>query len=258
MFYFKRLIRWYKVIVSYNHAALGYLFTKLSKIYFFSVVIKRDKESIEKFKKEGRLRDKNIGHAKFDKLITLRLLNFKLGSILIEEGGELSAEHFYLNRNLKDIKLILKIFKKNVKIDSNSLIFDPGCGTGKHLSYLVDRYNCHGIGIDAYKYAIKVAELINYDNRIDFYNKSSLENETIINIMPKKCNYIFINSWLGHVVHHKNFENMIRYLLKISEFILVIEPKYNKLDSYFPIENVIESIIIDENQYALIRGNLEY
>lgn len=254
MGFLNQRIRFYKIMAAYPKAAKAYFFMLASKVYGFSIDVKRDKLSIDNFKNEGKKKGKNIGHAKFDKLITLKFLNVNIGSALIKEGEELSAEHFYLNRSLKDVKLLIKTFNKYLHFNKNTMILDPGCGTGRHLFYLIDKYNCGGIGIDAYNSAIEIANKANIDDRIVFFNKSSLDSIVMKNNMPKNCDYIFINSWLGHVLHHKNFEEMIDYLLSISQYILVIEPHWNKIDKYFPKDVIVETVRIDNAQYSLIKG----
>lgn len=76
------------------------------------------------------------------KKISFKIFSFKIIQFTMYEGEILTAEHFYFQRNIKDAKFILKIFKKFFKIDKDTIIFDPACGTGKHLLFLTDKYNC--------------------------------------------------------------------------------------------------------------------
>lgn len=196
-----------------------------------------------------------MGHAFKEKIVSLLFRDVKLIEFKIPEGVELTAEHFFLNRPVKDVKILLNLTNRFICIKQSNLIFDPGCGTGRHLFYLVDRFGCKGLGVDVYPPAIKVAQKANRYGRVSFYNCSSLKKGLIDEIIPNGCEYIFINSWLNHVYNYDGYNVFTQKLLASCRYILLISSskKYG-LKEFFPNSVILVEEVQDGTLYALIKG----
>ena len=175
--------------------------------------------------------------------------------VTIKTDEELSAEHFYLNRSTDDADFLLKLCKDHININKETLIFDPGCGTGRHLLYLVDKYSCKGIGVDIHAPAIVVAKRANWDNHVEFHSLSSLEEGVLERLIPNGCDYVFINSWLNHVYGYDGYDEFIKKIVNSCRMILLITSIKNDLQEYLPNPVIIEHEIRGKSQYVLIKGN---
>ena len=255
-YYIKKIVRCLSVMINFPKAGFAFLLRLIGTIYGFKYKVLRDYSEIIKIKDELREEGKSVGHAVQSKKVGLFLLNYNLLTLLVQKGASLTAEHFFLNRPLNDVKLLLEICKKHVKLAKGDLVFDPGCGAGKHLFYLTDYYKCLGIGVDVYEPAIRVANKANYDNSITFYNESMLDNESSNEILPSDCDYVFINSWLNHVYMFSGYDEMINKLLKSCRYMLVINSVKFKLEELIPKADILVLEIHDNAQYALIKGEL--
>jgi hypothetical protein len=196
------------------------------------------------------------GHIKPGKKIRIKIFNFTILKLYLSKGEALTAEHFYFHRSNKDIKFLLKSSKDIFRINKDSIIFDPACGTGKQLSYICDRYKCRGIGIDIYQPAINVAKKIEKFSNCIFLYGNSLETNTLSSlnkyIDSKKINILLINSWLDHVCMHKNFNIFLNYVKNIRCKILIIEPKKINLKSIFKTDKILYLSFKGKVQYAII------
>ena len=91
-----------------------------------------------------------------------------------------------------------------------------GCGAGRHLHYLVDKYKCKGIKVDVYKPAIEVAKFLNKNKNVKFYNNSSLDIGFIESILPNNCDIMFINSWLNHAKTQRNYKKFVSVMKNVD------------------------------------------
>ena len=243
-------------MLSFPKAGLAFILRLFGGIYGFKYKVLRDYSEIIQIKEELRSQGKSVGHAVKSKKVGLYFLQYNLLTLEVPKGSSLTAEHFFLNRPLNDLKYLLKICSNHITLSKGDLVFDPGCGTGKHLFYLTDYYKCLGIGVDIYEPAIKVAKRANYDNSVSFYNQSMLDLESSIKILPSNCDYVFINSWLNHVYEYPRYDEMIKKLLQSCRYMMVINSVKFKLDELIPKADILLVEIHDNAQYALIKGEL--
>lgn len=255
-YYTKKILRSLFVMFSFPSAGLAFILRIFGLIYGFKYKELRDYSEIIRVKEELRAKGKSVGHAVQSKKVGLFFLKFKLITLLIEKGENLTAEHFFLNRPLNDVKQLLFFCKDYLTISKDEIVFDPGCGTGKHLFYLADYYKCVGVGVDVYAPAIKVANSANFDNSVRFYNHSMLEVYSDNKIVPNNCDYVFINSWLSHVYMYPGYHEMINKLLQSCRYMLVINSVKFTLEELIPKADILVLEIRDNAQYALIRGEL--
>ncbi|MDD5450327.1 MAG: class I SAM-dependent methyltransferase [Desulfovibrionales bacterium] len=215
----------------------------------------RDYDEIYRHKQCLRESKKNVGHAVIGKEVALTFLNRELCRVKIKNDEELSAEHFYLNRSTADADFLLKLCNGHININKDTLIFDPGCGTGRHLLYLVDKFGCKGIGVDVYSPAIEVAKRASWDKHVEFYSLSSLEKGVLERLIPDGCDYVFINSWLNHVYGYDGYGEFIKKIVNSCRMILLITSIKNDLQKYLPNPEILVHEIRGKSQYALIKGN---
>ncbi len=135
-YYIKTITRYLFVMFGFPRAGLAFSLRILGFIYGFNYKVLRDYNQIIKIKKKLRSKGKSVGHAVQSKKVGFFFLKFNLFNLIVNKGEMLTAEHFFLNRPVNDVKLLLQICKGYVTITREDLIFDPGCGTGKHLFYL--------------------------------------------------------------------------------------------------------------------------
>jgi|TARA_B110000483_G_C18115099_1_gene511315 hypothetical protein len=239
------------VVISWHYkiAFISFLLRCLCYLPFFSYDLERVKDTIDDH-------ISSEGHIKPGKKIRIKIFNFTIIKLYLKKSEALTAEHFYFHRSNKDIKFLIKSSKKKFKIKKNSIIFDPACGTGKQLSYICDRYNCRGIGIDIYPPAISVAKKIEKFTNCIFLCESSLDTNTLSSLYKyfdsKKINILLINSWIDHVCMHKDFDIFLDYVKNIKCKIMIIEPKKIDLKAVFKTDKILYQSFKDKVQYAIL------
>ena len=248
-------LRFLLVIKSYPRAGISFFFRFFNPFYGFKRAVLRDYDEIYKHKQCLRKSKKNVGHAAMGKEVALTFLNRELCRVTIKTDEELSAEHFYLNRSTADVDFLLKLCNEHININKETLIFDPGCGTGRHLFYLVDKFGCKGIGVDVHAPAIEVARRANWDNRVEFHALSSIEEGVLERLIPEGCDHVFINSWLNHVYGYDGYDQFINKIIDSSRMILLITSIKNDLQKYLPNPEILVHEIRGKSQYVLIKGN---
>lgn len=251
----KSALRFLRVIAKYPRVGISFLLRVLEIIPGC-----RRKVEYRKDRYEEKLRLKenqqSIGHALGDRYIVATLLGREVLRLRLTEGAEATADQFFLNRPVSDVEYLLELAKPYVRLRPGNLVFDPGCGAGRHLLYLVDTYGCQGIGIDVYAPAIKVAEAANWDNHVRFLACSSLEAGLLESILPDGCDVVFINSWLNHV---KDFDGYREFATRIPgkcRFMLVITSAKDRLQDLFIDPDILVQTKRDGAIYAVIRGAL--
>lgn len=258
----KSIYRHILIFLNYPKLALLLFLKLLCKLFFFKYSLIRDNQKILKNKILKKKNSLDLGHAIIDKKYKFYLFNYQICSISIREGNELTAEHFFLNRPINDLLYLIQKTRHLISFNSKSIIFDPGCGTGKHLIYFNDKYFSKCIGVDIYSPAIKIANLIKLNSdKINFYNHSSLDIDFIKNLLPNGCDFIFINSWLNHVSHHKDFHFLCLYLIKSCKYLLLINSSKYKIQDFFKnVDVLFEEVKLKKNnldvgvRFALIKG----
>ena len=127
----------------------------------------------------------SIGHALGDRNVVCSLFGHDFLSFDLSEGVQATADQFYLNRPIDDVKHLIALASRFVEIRPGDSVFDPGCGAGRHLFHLVDKYRCDAVGVDIYGPAIEVAEVANWDRRVRFYADSSLDPGLLESVLPQ-------------------------------------------------------------------------
>lgn len=248
-FKFKSIIRF--IILSWNYK-LGFL-SILLKYFCYFPIFNYKVERIPDIIKDGI---SSKGHIEPGKKIQIKIFNFVILKFNLQKGETLTAEHFYFHRSLKDIKFFLNNSKKIININKDSIIFDPACGTGKHLLYLTDRFNCKGIGFDIYPKAINITKKIEKFSNCLFLHGNSCDSKTLKNLSnyydPKKIDVLFINSWVQHVYKNKEFEEFLNYIKKTKCKIMLIETKKINLMQIFKTKKVLFQKYKNEAQYVIL------
>lgn len=196
----------------------------------------------------------SIGHALGDRSIVCSLFGYELLSFKLSEGVQATADQFYLNRPIDDAKHLLAMANRFIEIRPGNLVFDPGCGAGRHLFHLVDKYRCDAVGVDIYGPAIEVAEVANWDRRIRFNVGSSLDPELLEAMLPQGCDFVFINSWLNHVKDYPMYKEFAARIVEKSRFLLVVTSAKDRLDALFDGPDILVHDVRDGTQFALLRG----
>lgn len=196
----------------------------ISKIPFFKRIFFMDKD---KYKLKLNLinRKKNVGHALSWRKISLYFLRIKLLEIKLEEGLSATIDQFYFNRSLSYIKKFVNLNLDIQKILNNGYVFDPGCGCGKHLLYLKDKYNSKIFGVDVYAPAIEAAKTADYLNEGNFINDDTLNLSFLKKNINKKIDILLIDSWLKHVIENPNLSECMEYIIQNSSFALLVKGK---------------------------------
>jgi len=242
------------VIYAYPKAGLSFFFRIIGWIPGLKREILLDRIQHRKLKKEKKSNKESVGHTLLDRSVTVSFLGNEVLKVHLEQGAETMADQFFLNRSVGDIKYLLNSCGDFIDFSSRTLIFDPGCGTGRHLFYLVDSFGCQAVGVDVYPAAIEVANKANWHNAVDFYNCSSIESGILATLIPNGCDYVFINSWINHVYKLEGYNSFISNLIKSCRFILLISSKKYDVASMMNNPQIIIHKIQGDAQYLLIKG----
>lgn len=255
MYFLRQLVRYFLVAIRYPRAGLSFLlkFTELIPGFRRSVQYRQDRYQAKLQLKENK---QSIGHALGDRNIVCSLFGRELLSFKLSEGGQATADQFYLNRPISDATHLIALASRFVRIRPGDMVFDPGCGAGRHLFHLVDRYGCDAVGIDIHGPAIEVAEVANWDRRVRFYADSSLDTELLASVLPQGCDFVFINSWLNHVKDYPGYKECVAWIVEKCRFLLVITSAKDSLDALFDRPDILAHDVRDGTQFALLRGAL--
>lgn len=244
------ILRFFILSWSYKNAAFSLFLKYLSFLPFFAYEVNRIKD-VDKDEIISK------GHIENGKEIILKFFNFTIIKLIILKGEMLTAEHFYFHRSLSDIKYLLKISKKYINLDKESIIFDPACGTGKHLLYITDTFQCKGIGIDIYSNAINVSKKIEKFSNCNFLLGNSCDANTLLSlneyIGSKKIDILFINSWVKHVYKNKDFDIFLNYIKSMNCKIMIIEQKKINLKSIFKTDKILYQNFKNNSQYVILQ-----
>ena len=210
-------------------------------------------------KKKDIKRKKNIGNARGEREYSLLLFNFSISKKRFIEGEVSTFLQFYLFRPTNDLRFLIDNLIKNYIDLKNKVVFEPGCGTGKHLIYLNSNYDCSVYGVDSYEPCINIAKFFKgvSKDKIFLKNMSALDIDKLDQFIPQKVDIIYMNSYLNHIFHHENYLDFIKLLSRRSEYIaLIINKKYiNNIEIYMPYYNLIKVINKDSTSYTIFRSN---
>lgn len=253
----KKINRFIKISLTTPKSFIAFTFEKIFILFYLKIKIiyPHNKFLIKKIRvKEG----KYIGHASETREIIFYFFGIKIFSFILKEGLEATSHQFFYKRSLNDLKFILSLSSDVVKINIHDQILDPGCGTGKHLFYLIDNFNCSAVGVDIHKSAIDIANITTLPlDKIKFYNHSSLDLFFLDKLLINHSNIIFINSWINHVMDFPNFDKALRLLVQKSRYLFVINSNKYNVKSMLYFSKLIKSEVKDGTFYGIFKGNLD-
>lgn len=254
-YFFRQLARFFLVAIRYPRAGFSFVLKCLEVIPGFrrSVQYRHDRYQAKLQLKENK---QSIGHALGDRNIVCSLFGHEFLSFKLSEGAPATADQFYLNRPIDDAKHLIALASRFIDIRPGDFVFDPGCGAGRHLFHLVDKYRCKAVGVDIYGPAIEVAEVANWDRRVRFYADSSLDPGLLESVLPQSCDFVFINSWLNHVKDYPGYQEFAARIVGKCRFLLVITSAKDRLDALFDAPDILAHDVRDGTQFALLRGAL--
>jgi SAM-dependent methyltransferase len=253
-YYLKIAVRFILVIVRYPKAGVSFALRALELLPGFSrsVEYRQDRYQAKQQLKQAK---QSIGHAR-DKNVICRLFGRQILTLKLPEGAVATADQFFLNRPINDAKHLISLASRFVEIRPGDFIFDPGCGAGRHLFHLVDKYRCDALGVDIYGPAIEVAEVANWDRQVRFYADSSLDLGLLESVLPQGCDFVFINSWLNHVKDYPGYQEFAARIVEKCRYLLVITSAKDRLDALFDAPDILAHDVRDGTQFALLRGAL--
>lgn len=234
-----------------------FLISKIIPIFIFEINWGSNK--VEQ-KQKDILNQKNIGNVRGKRTYSLKFFNFTLFRKSFPEGEIVTFLQFYLFRPLNDLRFLIKeLVSERIDLNQNSVIFEPGCGTGKHLMYLNKKYNCSVYGNDSYSSCIRIAKFMQGSRKgIYFENFSALDINKLEKFLPKKIDFIYMNSYLNHIFHHQNYFKFVEFISYRSKYIaLIINKKYlNDLDKFLPNYKTKKVINQDSTSYILLKSKM--
>ena len=247
--------RFLRVMLRYRRAGASFLLRGLEIVPGFrrKVAYLQDRYQVKQQMKQSQ---QSIGHALGDRAIVCTWAGRQVCSLRLPEGAEATADQFFLNRPIGDAKHVIALASPFVRIRPGELVFDPGCGAGRHLYHFVDALGCRAIGVDVYQPAIAVAETANWDRRVSFLAHSSIEHGFLDTVLPHGCDFVFINSWLNHVKDYAGYTEFARHVVDKCRYLLVITSAKDQLDRLFERPDILAHEVHDGTQFALLRGTL--
>lgn len=250
---FKSAIRFALVMYRYPWAGVSFAlrFFGIFPGFKRSVQYRQDRYQAKQQMKQSK---QSIGHALGDRTVVCSLFGRRIISLKLQEGAEATADQFFLNRPVDDAMHMIGLARPFVQIRPGDLVFDPGCGAGRHLFHFVDWYGCEAVGIDIYQPAIEVAEAANWDSRVRFYAQSSLEPGLLDTVLPHGCDFVFINSWLNHVKDYPGYREFAARIVDNCRYLLVITSTKDSLETLFETPDILVNDVREGAQFALIRG----
>ena len=199
---------------------------------------------------------KNVGHARGNRTYNLMLLNRKLNSALIKEGNIATALQFFIERPISDLEFLNRNLISNyIKLNKSTTVFEPGCGTARHLTYLSDKFGCICYGIDPYESCINIAKVVTStpSNSININCISAFDIDRLEKLVPKNIDLVYMNSWLNHVIHNKDYFKFINLISQRSNYLALISHKKHKpiIAKYLKGFQMIKDITVDNTNYSL-------
>lgn len=251
----KTATRFICVMARYPMAGASFALRILSLVPGFGRSVEYSEDRYQE-KQQLRQAKQSVGHAR-DRTVVITLLGKRIFAFKLPRGGVATADQFFLNRPVDDARHMIQLARQVMEIRRGDLVFDPGCGAGRHLFHFVDGYGCRAVGVDIYPPAIEVAETANWDGRVSFFARSSLEPGVLDHVLPNGCDFVFINSWLNHVKDYPGFQDFAERIFGKCRFLMVISSSKDRLDLLFDHRETLVHEVRDGTQYALLRGTLQ-
>lgn len=199
---------------------LLYCLCCVSKLPFFNLNIINDprRTNIKNKLKDNELA---VGHSLSWRIVKLCFFGIGLIARTLREGLISTAFQFYLNRPLHYLVKFLNTYPEITTALRFGIVFDPGCGCGKHLLYLRDRFNCEIIGVDIYKPAIDVANIVDFKNEGCFLLGSVFDPDIFWKELPDQIDVLLIDSWLKHVEGHPKLNTWFKNIIPKTKYALI-------------------------------------
>ncbi len=248
-----------RYMCKYPATFIPLLYFVLSKLIPFLMVKVRYISDKYEIKKKEIKSNKNIGNVRGEREYSLLLFDFILSKKKFAEGEVSTFLQFYLFRSTNDLEFLINNLINNFIDLKNKVVFEPGCGTGKHLIYLNKKFGCSVYGVDSYKPCINIANFLKREsmNKIFFKDMSALDINRLDQFIPLKVDIIYMNSYLNHIFHHVNYVEFIEFLSRRSKYVaLIINKKYiNNIETYMPYYNLIKLLNKDKTSYIIFKSN---
>lgn len=254
-YWFRQIGRFFSVATRYRRAGLSFALRVLELMPGFDRSIQHRQDRYQT-KLQLRASQRSVGHALGDRYLVCSLFGREFLRFRLPEGVQATADQFYLNRPVRDAEHLIALAAPYVEIRPGDLVFDPGCGAGRHLHHLVDRYGCEAIGVDIYGPAIEVAKAASRDGRERFLAQSSLAPGLLDSLLPDGCDFVFINSWLNHVKDYPGYREFSFSIVEKCRYLLVITSAKDRMEALFANPRILAHDIRNGTQYVLIEGAL--
>lgn len=214
-----------RIVSNYPFVAYVYLLINLLKLIpIINIKHVRYKDNETKLAKEIRKTKKDyIGHFMEDREIIFSFSRLKLFTIKIHGLKQNNLLHFYLLRKTKIFyDDFYKKYLEMIEKESNILIFEPGCNTGKMLVFFKHKFNAQIIGADIDNASIEVANEI-CDKKDKFVCVDTVNSDFTKQFKDKEITLTVISSHLVHTLHYDNFNNYLNELIRISKYLIIHE-----------------------------------
>lgn len=153
------------------------------------------------------------GHADGYSQCKLTVLGKKVWQLDLQEGADLSAYHFYLARSLRPFWESLPDLDWPT-LTQKGPILEIGCGPGKVLSAMVDRFGGKGIGIDAHQDSLRVARSIALQSELEFHHEFIRTGSEIDIFLNKNPSVVMFSSSFVHIPDRDNCRSTLMHALK--------------------------------------------
>ncbi|MFX1417860.1 MAG: class I SAM-dependent DNA methyltransferase [Promethearchaeota archaeon] len=135
------------------------------------------------------------------------------------------AKYYDLIYSFKDYKAEVKTIKNLIekyKKSSGNKLLDVGCGTGKHLEYLKDKFSCTGCDINS-----EILEIAKNNVNDVFFTQADMVN---LDLKNKYDIILCLFSGIGYV---KTYDNLNKTILNFANHlekggVVIIEPWFTK------------------------------
>lgn len=210
----------YELATKINNGYWLFIVCYLSRLPCFTLEVEYDPFRA-KMKKELRQKNLTVGHSLSWRVISLLFFNFNFLRKRFEEGESSTAFQFYLNRRLYFLVKFIRKYPIIANKLTSSVVFDPGCGCGKHLLFLRDNFGSEIFGVDPYIHAIEVAKRADFKNEGTFICSSAFSPEILTQKIPSKIDVLLMDSWLKHVKDYPELYDWFNSLLPTVKYALV-------------------------------------
>ena len=123
-----------------------------------------------------------------------------------------------------------------------------------------DKYGCRCYGIDPYPGCITIARVVTSipKNSINVSCLSAFDISELEKILPENIDLVYMNSWLNHVIHNKNYFEFIEFISKRSNYLALISHKKHLpiIPTYLAGFKMIKDITVDNTSYSVHKSSV--